>query len=274
MRTVKEQTFGKTMVRLLQRADGTYAGVTLTAGKMSQPLTGTDLDELWSRLCREVGASSPAYFGYEGARARFLAMFPGGFGSAAYTGRERQYKLDAKALLDEIMPLEAAGSATAEDAQRVMRAFSATNMLSQFELMRMKDVLTSPRRADFVRGAAALAHGDVDGGFRMMVAAASHAIERLSWPMATYLPFLWRPAEQMYLKPEATRDFAERVGHGFAYSYDAALEAKVYRSLLDLVAETEREIADLGPADRIDVQSFIWVVGKYEDADASVPEPT
>ena len=28
---------------------------------------------------------------------------------------------------------------------------------------------------------------------------------------------------------------------------------------------TEREIQDLMPRDRIDVQSFIWVVGEYRD---------
>jgi hypothetical protein len=45
---------------------------------------------------------------------------------------------------------------------------------------------------------------------------------------------------------------------------------EVYESLLDLVAKTEKEIVDLKPTDRIDVQSFIWVVGAYKDA---VDEP-
>jgi hypothetical protein len=39
----------------------------------------------------------------------------------------------------------------------------------------------------------------------------------------------------------------------------------VYESLLDLVAKTEANIGDLQPEDRIDVQSFIWVVGDCED---------
>jgi len=37
----------------------------------------------------------------------------------------------------------------------------------------------------------------------------------------------------------------------------------VYDSLLDLIARTEQEIADLHPRDRIDVQSFIWAIGDY-----------
>ena len=35
------------------------------------------------------------------------------------------------------------------------------------------------------------------------------------WTVATYLPFLWRPDRHMFLKPEVTKDFATRVGHGF-----------------------------------------------------------
>jgi hypothetical protein len=47
------------------------------------------------------------------------------------------------------------------------------------------------------------------------------ATERLrSWRwserVATYRPFLWRPEEHMFLKPEVTKDFAVRVEHRFA----------------------------------------------------------
>ena len=40
----------------------------------------------------------------------------------------------------------------------------------------------------------------------------------------------------------------------------------MYDSLLELAKRTERAIADLHPHDRIDVQSFIWVVGAYTEA--------
>jgi hypothetical protein len=36
-------------------------------------------------------------------------------------------------------------------------------------------------------------------------------------------------------------------------------------SLLDLAGRTTAELADLRPRDRIDVQSFIWVVGDYKE---------
>lgn len=69
----------------------------------------------------------------------------------------------------------------------------------------------------------------------------------------------------MFLKPEATKDFAERVGHRFASDYESRLHIDVYESLLDLASKKTDELSDLKPRDRIDVQSFIWVVGNYED---------
>lgn len=86
-----------------------------------------------------------------------------------------------------------------------------------------------------------------------------------TWPAVTYLPFLWKPNAHMFLKPEVTKDYAARVGHMFAYEYSSELSAPVYECLLDLTVATEAELAELYPADRIDVQSFIWVVGKYDE---------
>jgi hypothetical protein len=85
------------------------------------------------------------------------------------------------------------------------------------------------------------------------------------WTVVTYLPFLWRPEEHMFLKPEAMTDFAARVGHRFASDYDPSLDIAVYESLLDLALRTSDELAELKPRDRIDVQSFIWVVGNYKE---------
>jgi hypothetical protein len=89
--------------------------------------------------------------------------------------------------------------------------------------------------------------------------------ESAKWTVVTYLPFLWRPEQHMFLKPEATKDFAERVGHRFASVYEPGLDIAAYDSLLDLAVQTATELADLNPRDRIDVQSFIWVVGDYKE---------
>ena len=85
----------------------------------------------------------------------------------------------------------------------------------------------------------------------------------------TYLPFLWRLQDHMFLKPEVTKDFASRVGHRFASDYEPRLNIGVYDSLLDLAARTTEELADLKPRDRIDVRSFIWVIGNYKEGTGS-----
>ena len=76
----------------------------------------------------------------------------------------------------------------------------------------------------------------------------------------------------MFLEPEVTRALAARVGHFFHDTYDAAPGAQTYADLLDRATWTRKQIAALSPRDNIDVQCFIWVVGKYLDPDRARPE--
>ena len=153
----------------------------------------------------------------------------------------------------------------------VLTAFQKTNLLSPFETMRVRDLLHSPPADAFVNAAARFALGE---GVQAWVDMAELAkpFDAAKWPVLTYLPFLWRPDRHMFLKPEVTKGFAERVGHPFVHAYGASPEIGVYESLLDLVARTETEIAAFDPVDRIDVQSFIWVVGAYTEKDAPSAE--
>ncbi|MGH6986304.1 MAG: hypothetical protein ACRED9_05625 [Caulobacteraceae bacterium] len=258
-RTIRTAKAGKVEIRLVLK-DGIYHGV--ASGKMV--CQGEDADKVWMALHDEVGKADPKYFGFAGARSRFLRFFPGGFASTEYSKEERDYKLIAKALLDETAPLEAAAEGQGLG-EAVTKVFQKTNLLSgPFESTRARDVLHGPNADRFVRAAAAFALGDIKAGLADMEKALKPH-EAAKWTVATYLPFLWRPEAHMFLKPEVTREFAARVGHPFANACESGLKPAVYESLLDLAARTGREIADLKPADRIDVQSFIWVVGKYKE---------
>ena len=144
--------------------------------------------------------------------------------------------------------------------------FRATNLLAPFEMMRVQDLLRGASADSFIRAAARFALGESASALAEMAHLAKPH-ECAKWTVVTYLPFLWRPDLHMFLKPEVTKDFAERIGHEFVHAYATTLDMAVYDSLLDLARRTEDEIADLHPRDRIDVQSFIWVVGKYKDAD-------
>lgn len=257
-RTVRQGTLGKRGLRLVEK-DGRFHG--LVDGRVC--VDGTDADDVWQRLHRDAGKADPRYFGHAGARSRFLKFFPNGFRSDGFLSRERNYKVEAKRKLDAAAPLSDAlnGSGLGK---AVLSAFHATNMLSRFEKARVADVLRGRDADAFVRAAARFADD--------ATAAALSGIERVlaphdcaRWTFATYLPFLWRPDAHMYLKPEATKDFAVRVGHPFASIYRARLEFDVYSSLLTLADETSNELSDLSPRDRIDIQSFIWVVGDYRE---------
>ena len=230
---------------------------------MTVELKGDSADDVWRRLHDEAAKADPRYFGFDGARARFLQFFPNGFQSDGYTGEERDYKVAAKQKLDATVPL---GQATTGSGfgEAVLAVFRATNLLSPFEKTRLQDVLRGPAADPFIRAAARFTLG----GGRQALVDMEHALkphDSAKWTVATYLPFLWRPEEHMFLKPEVTKDFAARVGHPFASDYEPRLDIAVYDSLLDLVMKTEAELAELEPRDRIDVQSFIWVIGDYKD---------
>ena len=170
------------------------------------PAKGENADDVWRQLHDDAGKSDPKYFGFVGARSRFLRFFPNGFHSDGYKGRERKYKLKAKAKIDAAVPLEKAVDGTGYG-EAVLAAF--TNLLSPFEKMRLQDVLRGPRADDFIQAGARFAE---DGGKANLLAMerALKPHDSAKWTIVTYLPFLWRPDTHMFLKPEVTKDFAAR----------------------------------------------------------------
>lgn len=264
--TIREIVRGKMTLRLVKSGTG-YQGVILppTGGRIG-PFHDTDPERLWRRLEDESGKAGANYIGFDGARARFLHFFPEGFAGSGYAEWERNYKVAAQNRLNEMAPFAdaAIGSGFGE---AVLSVFQATNLLSMYEKARLSGTLRGASADTFVRAAARFAQGEGEPALLDM-RRILQAEDNAKWTVVTYLPFLWRSDAHMFLKPEVTKDFARRVGHRFADDYDARVHITVYGSLLDLVRETKNKLADLHPRDGIDVQSFIWVVGGYKDADA------
>lgn len=258
---IREATAGDATLRLF-KVDRGYKGAVIL-GKTMVVVEGTDLDDVWRRMHDEAGKANPKYFGFDGARNRFLHFFPNGFHAADYAERERDYKIAAKSKLDSTAPIEDAATGGGFG-EAILAVFRATNLLSPFEKTRLQDVLRGQNADPFIQAAASFTLG---GGkptlLDMERALKPH--DNVKWTVVTYLPYLWRPEAHMFLKPEVTKDFAARVGHPFASVYEPRLNIAVYDSLLDLAAKAASELADLKPQDRIDVQSFIWVVGGYKD---------
>lgn len=266
-RRLPDEAWGEFTVRLVAREDGRFDGIAFRQGRNAEAKVRGERDETESevraRLKQVVLRRHPDWVGYDDAVVFFRRHFPKGFEDERYLEQERSYKWKAKRLLDEAAPLD---SAVAGDgfAEAALRAFQRTNLLSRYELMRVADVLKGGRNDAFVRGAAAFASGDMEAGLRRMAAAAKPH-DAAKWTALTYLPYLWAPDRHMFLKPEITKLFADRVGHEFAKRYGADLDIEVYQCLLDLVAQTREAIEGLRPRDNVDLQSFVWVVGAYSE---------
>jgi hypothetical protein len=258
---LRETDIGGVTLRLFKE-NTCYKGAIIT-GKAVRVLEGGDAEDLWRRMHDEAGRSNPKYFGFDGARNRFLHFFPNGFHSTGYAGEERDYKVAARDRLNTSAPLDEAANGLGFG-EAVLAVFRSTNLLSPFEKTRLQGVLRGPDADTFVRSAARFTLGERKSALLDMERVLKPH-DNAKWTVVTYLPFLWRPEEHMFLKPEVTKDFAARVGHRFAWTYEPRLDIAVYETLLDLASQTTAALADLRPRDRIDVQSFIWVVGDYKD---------
>ena len=257
-RTVRRRRLGNHSLRLVEKDRNFYGFV-----DGQRIVDGPDADDVWRRLHDDAGKADPRYFGFEGARARFLRFFPNGFRSDGYLSTERDYKVAARRKLDENASLNDALSGHGFG-EAVLSVFHATNMLSPFEKTRIAELLRGRNADAFVQAAARFAHDGTEPALREL-RSVLEPHDCAKWTVATYLPFLWRPEVHMFLKPEATKDFAVRVGHPLSFVYRAQLDLDVYVSLLDLAEQTANRLSDLEPRDHIDIQSFIWVVGDYSE---------
>ena len=257
---MREEHFGPVTLRLLKR-QADYLGVLLVGSEPPRLHNGSDPAAVWRYLEGAWAAIDPGFFGYGGAESRFLRHFPRGFADATFLRDERDYKIAAKKLLDTTMPLEAALNGTGFGLA-ALSVFQRTNMLHHIEKAKLSDFFRTPAADTFINGAARFASGDIEPGLTTMIYALK-PFDMATWTVATYLPFLWQPEVHIFLKPEVTKKFADRVGHPFSREYKSSLSGYVYDCLLDLTNEIRSRLTSLSPRDNIDIQSFIWAVGAY-----------
>jgi hypothetical protein len=150
-----------------------------------------------------------------------------------------------------------------------VRIESRTNLLFSFEKMAVRDAVRQPGGAktfalglqDWLYG-----RGSEQSRFERWIDAVDALPRRqtrvLTWPVVTVFGFLARPGVHLYLKPTVTRTAADACGWDFAYRSRPSWET--YSNLLAIGRELREELADLGPRDQIDIQSYIWVQGSAE----------
>lgn len=256
---------GPHTLRILKQGDG-FAGIVV--GQSAEKITGATALEVETRLRALLAREHPDFIGLDGARKRFLDLFPEGFADPAYIGDrtkgERAYKIAASHSLQRDLPL--AGPGGPDDGITALRVVQQTNLLDRFSKARIADVLRSPRASEFLSIARRFADGNI-------AEACADVVRRFksegvaSWVCLTYFPFLWRPDRHMFLKPAFMQAYAARIGHRFQHDYDSTPNHATYASLLAMTAETANAVADLNPADNIDLHSFMWVVMDYRDED-------
>ena len=207
-------------------------------------------------------------------RRTFLRFFPRGFTDETYLAWERDYKWNAHVKFEDelgqsqMRSLIRAGEFV-EAANRAVRIESRTNLLFSFEKMALRYAVRSPASAKtFVTGLYDLLYhaGKPERKFQAWINAVGQLPRRqtrvLTWPVLTVFPFLARPEQHIFLKPNVTRRAANE--YGFDFVYRSKPEWETYASLLAFAGQIRRDLRDMRPRDMIDIQSFIWVQGSDE----------
>lgn len=207
------------------------------------------------------------------AKQKFLARFPLGFRDPRYDTAERGYKLAAhqrwaaeldRATMERML---AAGEFT-EIAQRAMQIEAGTNLLDVFAKAAMRNGVAAAPEA-FARALFDYLYGEGEPAdrfeqFATMLDAMPHPkTNTFKWPIQTIFPYLADPGRQMFMKPKVTQLAADRLNFSLGYRTQPAWD--VYARLLQFADALKTDLAELHPADYIDVQSFIWVSGQMEE---------
>jgi hypothetical protein len=208
------------------------------------------------------------------ARRRFLEFFPEGFSDENYLAWERDYKWEAhlrwrEALAPETFRSLLEAGDYPEVARRALRVESKTNLLFSFEKMALRDAVGSADGARaFAEGLYAWLHGrgGMEEKFRRWTAVVAglprYQTRVGTWPIVTVFGFVARPDRHIYLKPRVTQ--AAAAAYGYDFRYRTSPQWETYASLLGFAETVRADMADLGPRDMIDLQSFIWVAGSAE----------
>ena len=215
----------------------------------------------------------------EAARRMFLRMFPGGFSDERYLAWERDYKVDAHRLWrDEIggkADLRAALAAGRfrDVATAAARIESSRSLLFSFEKMALRDaIVRSDEGAErFARGLYDWLYGRGSEAARFEHWAAvvdglpRHQTRVATWPVVTVFGSIARPMVHLFVKPLTIKRAAE--AYAFDLNYKSTPGWTTYASILGLAGIVRADLADLGPRDQIDIQSFLWILGSDEYAE-------
>jgi hypothetical protein len=213
------------------------------------------------------------------ARRLFLRMFPDGFSDERYLAWERDYKLEAHRLWREEIGGKVNLSAMLDAgrfgdvATAAARIESSRSLLFSFEKMALRDaIVRSDEGAErFARGLYDWLYGPGNEAARFerwagVVRGLPRRQTRVStWPVVTVFGSIARPKVHLFVKPLTIKRAAD--AYAFDLRYRPAPGWATYAGILELARTVRADLADLGPRDQIDIQSFLWILGSDEYAD-------
>lgn len=204
----------------------------------------------------------------------FRARYPGLFEDAKLARQELKYKRDAQERFIALLGDGRGRALLSSGALHVIASsldelYHSTNIPSRFEVMAahdgFKDLAVAARVLesvlDFVDSPGADTFEAVTEAVRSLPVPAKGS-RVLTWPNVTILPFLADPSRFMVLKPGIAQKMAARMGFDLLYS--ATPRWHCYKALLQMSAILLDRLGELGAADYIDVQSFMWVTRELE----------
>lgn len=232
------------------------------------PVTGAEAHDPSLDVVRKAAPKRrKEYKDIEQLRTRFLTEFPGGFASQHFFKEEREYKLAACDLMQELLNAASFGellaaSDYAEICKRALQVVNKTNLIFPNEKMSLKDGLkTSDGQKRFAESLYQLLYGQSSLAERFtQYADCLLALGAAKWTTATYFLFITYPECQMFMKPVVTQDAAAVCGFTLNYWKDPNWDT--YQRLLAFAEDLKAKLTDLEPKDMIDIQSFIWLIAQ------------
>ena len=222
------------------------------------------LEDVKADAKSSLSALSDDFVGYEGAVNQFLRVYPSGFSDPYFLSDEREYKIraheKAKRTLDEEVLRDLLRKRQfLEIGEAARKTF--INLIFPNEAMAFKSFVQieqnaqafSPVLVDLLYGSSfEQAFDEMSSLLRPAKAA--------TWTVLTYWPFILFPDRHMFLKPEVAQESARRLGERF--EYESPPTSLSYVSYLTYVSHLRDGISALRPRDNIDLQTFMYAVGK------------
>lgn len=146
---------------------------------------------------------------------RFLDLFPLGFKDENYLKEERDYKIEAHELMQELLNKEdfqglLSSGNYEEVCKRSLRVVNKTNLIFPNEKMALKDGLKSAEQQErFANDLYQLLYGNEEMEERFTnFSNTLQEMEAAKWTIISYFPFICHPDQHMFLKPTISQHAA------------------------------------------------------------------